>query len=81
MQYTSVVDCERMPGGCSRCFSGIPCCKFIVRYVLVSEIPNKSFLSHVRAVSYSYHEDWRIVRGELLDPVVRERSISGDFTH
>ena len=77
MQYTSVVDCERMPGlifgGCSRCFSSIPYCKFIVRCVLVSEIPNESFLSHVRAVSYSYHEDWRIVRGELLDLVMRGR--------
>ena len=77
MQYIPVVVCERMPvlsfGGCSRCFSSIPYCKFIVRYVLVSEIPNESFLSHVRAISYCYHEDWRIVRGELLDLVMRER--------
>ena len=53
----------------------------MIWYVLVSEIPNESFLSHVGAISYCYHEDWRTVRGELLDLVIREDLTSGDFIH
>ena len=54
---------------------------FVVRYVLFSEIPYESFLSHVTAVSYCYHEDWRVVYVGLLDLVMSGGWVSGDFIY
>ena len=59
-----------MFGGYLRCSPSACHCKSAVRYVSIPKIPNALFLSHVKAVSYCYHEDWRIICCGLFDLVM-----------